>query len=573
MPPSCDERLTALLDCLDVPAIALDAELEPHGSNEAWERIVAEGWLEALAERSSRDGWKGALAPLVQTVTRTPGARVRESRTVTLGSGMRELHIHAGSTTTAGERLAIVTLRLTTAMDAVLDALPAGVVRRSGEHVVASRVATRLVAGTSDPSLSNESWSALLATDPRAPQEGATRTLVVPHADGSRHVLEVASRSTGPDEAVWLVRDVTERASRELEQARLLVELRRAHEQLERAFDAVSDAIVVIDAQGRVVETNREARVQFGLERASCVGQPLRAIATEPPWKDVASWLESTPLLERELIDAQTQRAWMVSARSIEGDGQSGRRVVVARDVSTALALQRSAGEQAALATMGALVGGVAHEVRNPLFGISAMLDLFEAELATNPEFETYVSALRSQVSRLSSLMQDLLEYGRPIRFVLAPTDVHDVIEDAVAASRLVAESLGVEIRYRVDVEVPVVPLDALRFGQALRNLLENACQHSPRGSCVTLAACVRRERAARVLEIEVRDRGPGFRAADLAHVFDPFFTRRRGGTGLGLAIVKRVVLDHHGEVFASNIDGGGANVTIRVPIPTTGSE
>jgi signal transduction histidine kinase len=100
--------------------------------------------------------------------------------------------------------------------------------------------------------------------------------------------------------------------------------------------------------------------------------------------------------------------------------------------------------------------------------------------------------------------------------------------------------------------------------------LIDNAVQHTPPGKAVRLEAR-RVEAAGRTwLECSVSDEGPGFRAEDLARVFEPFFTRRQGGTGLGLALVQRIAHEHQGEVHASNRPDGGARVLMRIPADET---
>jgi len=97
-------------------------------------------------------------------------------------------------------------------------------------------------------------------------------------------------------------------------------------------------------------------------------------------------------------------------------------------------------------------------------------------------------------------------------------------------------------------------------------NLIENALQHSPAGGTVRLTAALVRSEGRIWVECVVEDSGPGIRAEDLPHVFEPFFTRRRGGTGLGLSIVERIVADHGGTLAAQNRPEGGARLTVRLP-------
>jgi signal transduction histidine kinase len=116
--------------------------------------------------------------------------------------------------------------------------------------------------------------------------------------------------------------------------------------------------------------------------------------------------------------------------------------------------------------------------------------------------------------------------------------------------------------------------LDGARMEQALENLITNALQHAPRGSVVSVTAEHAALDAEPCVRCAVEDDGPGLPAENLARVFEPFFTRRRGGTGLGLSIVRRMVEAHGGRVTAENRETGGACFTVWLPMGTAeGSE
>ncbi len=241
--------------------------------------------------------------------------------------------------------------------------------------------------------------------------------------------------------------------------------------------------------------------------------------------------------------------------------------------VRAANELERSRAERALveserMAAMGGIVGAVAHEVRNPLFGISATLDAFEARHGSQGVFGSYLSALRQQVDRLSDLMRDLLEYGRPHRTVPLPAPLPALVDEAVSWCRALAEQKQVELRLVVSPDLPLVAFDKGRLGRVFRNLVENAIQHSPDRAQVG----VELHEVAGLVECVVRDRGPGFGPEDLPKVFEPFFTRRRGGTGLGLAIAWRTVVEHGGSIVAENAPGGGAVVRVRLPASGAGN-
>jgi len=222
-------------------------------------------------------------------------------------------------------------------------------------------------------------------------------------------------------------------------------------------------------------------------------------------------------------------------------------------DVTEARRMQETLRRGETLSAMGNLVAGVAHEVRNPLFGISATLDAYAAELS-RPGYEEFASALRSEVARLTVLMHELLQYGRPAELQVAPALLRDVVASAIKGPR---------VENAVPASLPPLLLDASRMRQVFENLIDNSMQLAPPNGTIRISASVDGD----AVLCRIEDDGPGFADADLDRVFEPFFTRRHGGTGLGLSIVQRIVAEHGGRVTAANREGGGAVVTIQLPM------
>lgn len=204
---------------------------------------------------------------------------------------------------------------------------------------------------------------------------------------------------------------------------------------------------------------------------------------------------------------------------------------------------------------IGQLAGGVAHEVRNPLNAILSIAEaLFkEKEIADNPDYQPYIKHIRTQVWRLSKLMTDLLDLGKPIRSTsISPVSLAEICTEAVNLWKLTELSHTHSLEYGCDFSVDnlQVNADAGRLQQVLLNLVENAAQHSPAGSAIRLHVL---EAAGSRLILQIRDAGTGMPPEKIGRVFEPFFTTRRGGTGLGLSLVKHLVENMGGEVSIRN--------------------
>ncbi len=251
---------------------------------------------------------------------------------------------------------------------------------------------------------------------------------------------------------------------------------------------------------------------------------------------------------------------WIFDAGKVVARDAAGRPLRMA-GMCTDISERRRAEE-----ALRALVGGVVHEIRNPVYGISINLDALDATFGEEPRTRPFVSALRESAARIQGLVNDLRDYGEPRTLTLEPTLVRSLIESAVRSCQALAESGGCRVRLDLEDEVLLLPLNPRRMHQVFRNLLENALQHAPRRSTVDVAARRTPVDGHEWWTFAVTDEGKGFDSEALSRAFEPFFTRRESGTGLGLSIVKRVVEEHGGTVEAANRPEGGARITIRLP-------
>lgn len=345
--------------------------------------------------------------------------------------------------------------------------------------------------------------------------------------------------------------------------------LERAAYEWRRTFDAVETPIVIVGLETMIARINRAARMLVGRQYGEIVGHSLHELPATEPW---LSMIDLTTEVQarrspaaRQVKDTYGRTLDLLAMLFNAEDSQDERVIVIVWDVSALVDLQMRLEQQRTMATMGALVAGVAHEVRNPLFAISATVDAMEQ--ASDGSLREYFEVLREEIERMTRLMQDLLAYGRPAAPVFNAVSVGEIIDSAMRNSGPAANRQKIELKKAVRAN-PTIVADRERLGRALENLIDNAVQHSAAGATVTIQCATRSRGRSRYVDVKVQDRGRGFAQNDLPRIFEPFFSRRKGGTGLGLALVEQIVHEHGGELTAANRTGGGAEVTVSIPLP-----
>jgi PAS domain S-box-containing protein len=358
--------------------------------------------------------------------------------------------------------------------------------------------------------------------------------------------------------------------------------LRRSEELYRSVIESMTEGVYIQDATGHLIGSNSAARRLLGvrsgdLRDVTVVQEDGTAF---PPSELPAAVALRTGSASSEMIlgvhDPVRGLRWITSSAQPlrrDDDDLPWAAVCTLIDVTDRREVDRMKSE---------FIAVVSHEMRTPLTSVKGALGLVGGG-AAGPISETaqrVIDIAESNTDRMIRLVNDMLDLERiesgRIALVRAEVDLSDILRDAVAIMRPVAEREGVQIAAN-DGEVagPRVLVDSDRIVQTVTNLLSNAVKFSPSGSCVTLSIDSDWAREGNdVVSIRVIDHGRGVppeRANDVFqrfHQVDASDSRDKGGTGLGLAICKSIIDEHGGHIWIEPTPGGGATCTFTLPLP-----
>lgn len=251
-----------------------------------------------------------------------------------------------------------------------------------------------------------------------------------------------------------------------------------------------------------------------------------------------------------------------------------GRLVTTFNEMASDLEKKRDLEAQLQQAEKSAVVGrlgsAIAHEIRNPLNYINLTLDHLRAKFSPEDEkkrekFEKMTGQLKSEVARINQQISDFLNYSRPTKANLVPTDARKVIDESLRIIEPQAAEKNVTISVIEHENVPKILGDAEFLRSVFNNLFINAIQ-AMESTGGHLNVKITPDEDGETVNFEITDTGPGISQENLAKIFEPYFSTKETGTGLGLAIVQKIVDIHDGSIAVESNDGKGTKFTVKLP-------
>jgi two-component system NtrC family sensor kinase len=383
---------------------------------------------------------------------------------------------------------------------------------------------------------------------------------------------------TDPREGVFVPEDIrllstlATHAAVVIANARFFEMVRRAKEQWETAFDALSEGIAVVDDEGRVRRSNRAMASLLNMPLQNVVGTPLgdALIGKPQAFADLLAAARHgerpAPMIARS---ERLNRAVRINAARIPGATTEQSIVVMVEDVTEQQALETQLVQSEKLAAVGQLVSGVAHELNNPLTSITGLSEFLLEQKELGKKDRGHLQVIHEQAERAGRIVRNLLTFARKGASERVPVDLNDVVRRTLSLMTYDLKLKDISVERELSGTLLEVLGDRHGLQQVVLNLVTNAAQAVAENP---------RERAREItvstwfdgqVHLRVSDTGPGIPEELVQSVFTPFFTTKEPGkgTGLGLSITYSIVASHSGQITIEprNPSGGAA---FRVDLP-----
>jgi len=339
-------------------------------------------------------------------------------------------------------------------------------------------------------------------------------------------------------------------------------------------IESMTSGLVSLDASGDVATVNRGARAILGLGKKNVEGASLDDVLRIEPAAD-RSEVSRVLRGEREALETETRIAVAggsvpvaLSVSSLrDEDGERTGTVLLFQDLREIEELKEAVERERHLASLGRLAAGVAHEVRNPLSSLKGFAQFFRTKFRPGSEEERYSDIMIEEVERLDRVVQELLDFAKPVTPDRKKTSPNALVEEALALVSEDAQFRRVDIVKRLGEALPDVLVDPMQMRQALLNVLLNAIEAMGGGGTLTLTTSAAGSAGGRqTVTVSVSDTGPGMTAEEISKLFEPFYTTKPKGTGLGLTVVSRVVEQNGGRVQVNSAPGEGTTFSLIFP-------
>lgn len=338
-------------------------------------------------------------------------------------------------------------------------------------------------------------------------------------------------------------------------------------------IENAADGVIAIDRQGDVTTMNPAAEMITGYTLNELVGQPYATLFSDPHFASpvLDTLAHGTEHLAQEVSFPARDRTIELSVTTSRIHNPNGELIgalVIFSDLTARKETQRRLAQTERLATLGELMAGVAHEVRNPLTAIRGYVQIIRQQTSL-PVHQEYLSVVLKEIDSINRVIQQLLDFSRPRQSQWQQVLLNSLIEETLILVQTSGVQARIAFNFEQDKELPAIVADRELLKQVILNILINAVQAiSTCGEIRIRTLSYSTTQQAVIIE----DNGCGIDIALQKKIFDPFFTTKASGTGLGLALSQRIINAHQGDIHVASMPGCGATFTLILPINPQGN-
>lgn len=416
-------------------------------------------------------------------------------------------------------------------------------------------------------------------------KERSPRTIAILMSGAGNAEVAVSAMKSGADdflnkpfsseEVVKLAQKLLENRRFGEENVKLRKQIRESERYLAHLTTIINEALITTDSSGKIQFANRSASIMWGYSQDELRGKDfhflIRSQARAPLSRDLVKDTIRDGKVDGEFYLRRKDNSAFpgyLSTSVIKENKRVTGIVIIVADLTRQHEIERRLRQSEKLASLGAVVEGVAHEVRNSLTSLGGFALRLKTITADNPTYSKYTQIILDDVSRLEKMVRDIEDYvkfSKLYSFDFRKVDLISIVERArdkvwndLPSSSKESVSFSIEAEKRI----PQIEADPSALEQVFYNLIINACDAMPGGGWLKVK--IKKLRSS--VSISFMDSGVGIHKEDLSEIFNPFFTSKTIGAGMGLCKAHFLIEEHRGAIKVSSVPNKGSVFEVFIP-------
>ena len=351
----------------------------------------------------------------------------------------------------------------------------------------------------------------------------------------------------------------------------------KSKQQLQAIFDGITDGLIIVDGDFRIVAVNKAEAAFIGMEPQDIVGRPCFEVYCRGDAACEACPAHATFANGAAILVSQLKLATGFHRRGVDvytfpvknESGETVQAIQYIKDVADRMKLQDQLREVEQLTGIGRMAANVAHEIRNPLIAVGGFARQLHEDMDSEDPRRELTLIIIEEVTRLEQILCEQLTLERHLQPVLRPLDINQILRDVRKLVSHGVLSSQIHLVGELQDGLPMTVGDANQLKQVFLNIIGNAIQSREDGGTITVTSLQKGD----TIVVRIQDTGPGIPDDVMSKLFVPFFTTRKSGSGLGLAVTRRIVENHGGTISVESKVGEGSTFQVVLPIVRSTAE